>query len=316
MVGPDEKPFGIQKDFLCDRSEYYRKHFAEQHAEGGNTVLEHVVKLPDASPEIFGLVQQFLYTGQVISDPEKAPSFESLVGLWKLGHKLDVYGLCDSTLEAMVECRRLTGRIPATPLLIQVWRETPEGSSIRVLLLSWAAEYMRASDARAEFAKSLPQEVLSELVVTMSSFDNTPPAVQVPSDQPSTTATTPLLPLRKNVHYLEEPTEEEVAANTKRNRRSGGVSSEPTPQRKNVTQRKEASSPPSKPHKRRSSAAYLEGRVFTTQQKLDFCSDLLTRMLSGPGETLNISSSIMSQQGDSISPITSYSLILFFFFSF
>ncbi|PHH85992.1 hypothetical protein CDD83_10899 [Cordyceps sp. RAO-2017] len=38
-----------------------------------------------------------------------------------------------------------------------------------------------------------------------------------------------------------------------------------------------------KPVRRRSSAAYLESRTFTTAQKLEFCSDLLNRMLSGPG---------------------------------
>ncbi|KAL7938022.1 Bromodomain-containing protein [Trichoderma chlorosporum] len=295
LVGPDEQPFGLQKDFLCDRSDFYRKHFEENVTE---KALEHIVKLPDATPEVFGLVQSFLYTGKITDENTSVTSYESLVGLWNLGHKLAVKGLCEHTLEAMVDCRRSTGRIPATPLLIQVWRDTPEGSSIRILLLSWAAEYMRSSDARAEFAKSLPQEVLSELVVTMSSFETIPPpapvvvpvvpavttAVAVSSLPPSSirsSNTSVSAAPRKNVHYLdEEPGEESLGAN-KKNRRPSGASVDTSSSRK--SHRKSGSSPPPKPQKRRSSAALLEGRTFSTQQKLDFCADLLNRMLSGPG---------------------------------
>ncbi|EHK22279.1 uncharacterized protein TRIVIDRAFT_191105 [Trichoderma virens Gv29-8] len=289
LVGPDEQPFGLQKDFLCDRSEFYRKHFEENVTE---KALEHIVKLPDATPEVFGLVQSFLYTGKITDENTNVTSYESLVGLWNLGHKLAVKGLCEHTLEAMVDCRRTTGRIPATPLLIQVWRDTPEGSSIRVLLLSWAAEYMRSSDARAEFAKSLPQEVLSELVVTMSSFETiVPPApvaapvVPVVSVLPPSSIKLPNAPVptapRKNVHYLDEEHDEETLGAKKKNRRSSGASVDAGVSRK--PHRKSGSSPPPKPQKRRSSAALLEGKTFSTQQKLDFCADLLNRMLSGPG---------------------------------
>ncbi|KAL7922288.1 hypothetical protein ACQKWADRAFT_293006 [Trichoderma austrokoningii] len=288
LVGADEQPFGIQRDFLCDRSEFYQKYFEHNATE---LTIEHIVKLPDATPEVFGLVQSFLYTGKVGDGNANARSYESLVALWNLGRKLAIKGLCEHTLEAMVECRRTTGRIPATPLLIRVWRDTPEGSSIRVLLLSWAAEYMRSSDARAEFAKSLPQEVLSELVVTMSSFKTmAPPA---PISTPAATATTVDLTadapgsikssgapittvIRKNVHYLDDNPDEESLGAKKKNRRASD-----TPNRRQ--NRKSASSPPPKPQRRRTSAAALDGRTFSTHQKLDFCADLINRMLSGPG---------------------------------
>ncbi|OAQ69083.1 TFIID associated protein [Pochonia chlamydosporia 170] len=274
LVGPGEQPFGIQKDFLCFRSEFYQKYFAENQTED---TVEHVVKLPDTTPEVFGLTQNFLFTGKIMSDNEGVPSYESLVGLWNLGHKLGIEGLCDKTLEAMTECRRLTERIPSTPLLVQVWRDTPEGSSIRMLLLSWAAEYMRSSDSRAEFAKSLPQEVLSELVVAMSSFELATPA-QTQSESPIVPASD--LP-RKNVHYLEDQSDDDLN-NIRKNRRMSGppiiVARTEQP-----LGRKGSRTPLPKPQKRRSSAAYVDGRSFSTNQKLDFCADLLTRMLSGPG---------------------------------
>jgi hypothetical protein len=154
LVGPQETPFGIQKDFLCSKSAYFQKYFAERPPS-----LENVVPLPDTPVDVFAHAQHFLYTGAVVPSGHEVPNYEVLIGLWTLGYSLGIDGLCDAALECMIEYRRITQTIPATPLLVRVWNETPEGSSIRKLLLSWAAEYMRSSDSRAEFARSLPQEL-------------------------------------------------------------------------------------------------------------------------------------------------------------
>ncbi|CAK7268226.1 hypothetical protein SEPCBS119000_002950 [Sporothrix epigloea] len=192
FVGGEEKPFGIQKDFLCAKSRYFRDMFKTGSPANGihvrgdgdvgdNQKVELLVHLNDVSVEAFSYVQYFLYTGQVV--PESAssgstsererhgiPSYDLLVSIWKLGHRFGIDGICESALEAMAEKKRLTHSIPATEILVQVWKDTPEGSSIRQLLLSWAAEYLRSSEKRrSEFAKALPQELLSELVVAMSS---------------------------------------------------------------------------------------------------------------------------------------------------
>jgi hypothetical protein len=280
LVGPDEQPFGIQKDFLCDRSTYFREQLADARSD---ETIEHVIKLPETSRETFGLVQQYLYTGAIDLTDATPPPYEALVDIWKLGHKLGVKGLCEKTLDSMTTCRRLTHRIPSTPLLIQVWRDTPEGSSIRLLLLSWAAEYMRSSDSRAEFAKSLPKEVLSELVVAMSSFDTTP-VVQAPTTGLASKVTTAGVP-QKNVHYLEEQDEDNAQSNMKKSRRSSlpSFSSNAASESKLAQDRKASRSALPKIHKRRSGNALLDSRSFTTEQKLEFCADLLTRMLSGPG---------------------------------
>ena len=285
-MGPNEQPYGIQKDFLCDRSEYFKNQLGLQKQD----TVEHIVRIPDTTSEIFGLAQNFLFSGKVDSGTSEPPSYESLVGLWKLGHKLIIKGLCEASLTAMLECRRKTQRIPSTPLLIQVWKDTPEGSTIRKLLLSWAAEYMRSSEARAEFAKSLPQEVLSELVVTMSSFDELPTVqVPVPAAPNSASSNAP----RKNVHYLDDLSDEETLNSIKRNRLSSGGAAGPAPgsaliDTKPALIRKPARTPLPKPQKRRSSGFLADGRTFSTSQKLDFCADLLTRMLSGPGRLLSL----------------------------
>ncbi|KAH8912605.1 Bromodomain-containing protein [Coniochaeta sp. PMI_546] len=283
LVGPDEEPFGIQLNFLCARSEYYRQYFLDPQNRDGS--IERIVKIPDTIPEVFGYVQNYMFTGQVFPNLDHMPSYEVLIGVWKLGWNLKIEGLCDATLEAMAECRRITQRIPATPLLVQVWQDTPEGSTIRKLLLSWAAEYMRSSESRAEFARSLPQEVLSELVVAMSSLDS-PPVVQVNNSAPATQP----LPRAGAVHYItgDDDADEQGHASKKQRRQTDGL---PRPMTAAVSKIATAKKPgprasmpnPKPPVRRRGGAAAANPANHTTAQKLNFCADLLTRMLSGPG---------------------------------
>jgi hypothetical protein len=193
-----------------------------------------------------------------------------LIALWKLGDELGIEGLCQEALEVMSEYRTATNSIPATELLVKAWNETPEGSPIRALLLSWTAEYIRSSESRAEFTKSLPQEVLSELVVAMSHLNATP-AIQVkPPSSPSAQ--------QKNVHYLEHEEGERGTKATK-HRHSDGL-----PNRVKKATARSSLPPASKPHKtKRSSINVNDDNLFSPDHKLSFCSDLLNRMLSGPG---------------------------------
>lgn len=279
FVGPEEVPFGLQKDFLCAKSSYYRQYFAN------NDDVESIVKLPDTPVEVFAYIQNFLYTGTIFPNDVDLPTYEVLVGVWKLGHDLGIDGLCSQTLEAMMEVRQATQSIPAPPLLVRVWKDTPEGSSIRKLLLEWAAEYVRSSESNAEFAKSLPQEVLSELVLAMSRTDTTP-LVQIGGNGHTAATSAPPQPQRKVVHYLDQE-EEEVPEvfipAVKKQRRS-----EPLPQStatKAAVKKPRSSLPSAKPAPRRRSNAMANGDLeFSTEQKLHFCQDLLTRMLSGPGQ--------------------------------
>ncbi|GKT92965.1 ankyrin repeat-containing protein [Colletotrichum tofieldiae] len=276
LVGPDEKPFGIHKDFLCARSTHYRDHFKKEIATPDT--VEHVVKLPHTTPEVFGLAQLFLFTGQVSEEVDKFPSYEALIGVWKLGHELGVQTAYSADSRHS--------------LLVQVWKDTPEGSTIRKLLLSWAAEYMRSSDARAEFAKSLPQEVLSELVVAMSSLEQQPSPPAAPADTASAEPTP-----RKSVHYLEEDSDDEREHLSKKNRRASAplpasqnnnsksfARAPPPPVRKAAVVAAAAATPRPKPvvQKRRSIATVPSGEI-STEKKVEFCADLLDRMLSGPG---------------------------------
>ncbi|KAI0404196.1 putative Bromodomain testis-specific protein [Xylaria palmicola] len=266
LVGENTEAFGVQKDFLIAKSTYFRNYFAEKKEQK----VEDVVRFPDTDPVVFGLAQLFMFTGSINTAPQPQPGYDLLIAVWKLGNELGIDGLCDEALKAMSEYRASTSSIPATELLVKAWNETPEGSPIRALLLSWTAEYIRSSESRAEFTKSLPQEVLSELVVAMSHLNSTPVIQVKPPSSPSTQ--------QKNVHYLDHDGEDRETKTTK-HRHADGV-----PNRvKKAPSRASLPTVP-RPHKtKRSSINVNDESQFSEERKLTFCSDLLNRMLSGPG---------------------------------
>ena len=348
-MGGDEKPFGIQKDFLCSKSRYFRDMFKKSSSKSNgadvvdndsdNKDVEHVVHLNDVSVEAFSYAQHFMYTGQVV--PESGggasgssadgeghgiPSYDLLVSIWKLGHRFGIDGLCERTLEAMTENKRLTQSIPATNILVQVWKDTPDGSSIRQLLLSWAAEYLRSSEERrSDFAKALPQELLSELVVAMSSSYSDfwgIPTDLIDANGDSRSADNGGSGLANGKHYLEDDYDDSMQGGgdssvngnssihyrgsppaSKRARffdsypvNNGNSAATASPGTSNMNGSPAAglAGAGRKPirtalptaqrvvSKKRSSQT-VDLTAFTPEQKLKFCSDLLTRMLSGPG---------------------------------
>ncbi|KAI0200035.1 putative Bromodomain testis-specific protein [Astrocystis sublimbata] len=266
LVGENTQPFGIQKDFLIAKSNYFRQYYAERKEQK----VEDLIRFPDFDPNVFGLAQLFMFTG-TINTAQSLLGYDLLIALWKLGDELGIDGLCEESLKVMSSLWDATNSLPTTELLVKAWTETPEGSPIRALLLSWTAEHIRTSESRAEFTKSLPQEVLSELVVAMSHLNSTPVIQLKPLSSPSSAS-------HKNVHYLENEGEERDVKTTKHRHPDGAIH-----RVKKTAQRPSTPTAP-KPHKaKRSSVNVNDESRFTEEQKLVFCADLLNRMLSGPG---------------------------------
>lgn len=228
------------------------------------------------------MAQGYLYTGQVFNDGDELPGYEVLISLWIVGDDLKIDGLCDEALEAMEELRHASNHIPATPLLVEVWEKTPEGCSIRKLLLSWVAEYIRSSESRHEFSKTLPQKVLSELVVALSNEDSAQPMRRNSSDFPGAPAQ------HKIPHYLNDAgADDERKTKMPKHRHSDALPATSSAAGKKADPDRKISSrdslPAPRPSKARKINLGIHGDDFTTDQKLNFCADLLTRMLSGPG---------------------------------
>lgn len=143
LVGPEEIPFGIQKDLLCAQSPYYRQEFAQSRVDK----VEHIVKLPSTDIITFGCFQNFIYTGSVYDKRggQIVPDYTILMGVWKLATQLRMAPLRVAVLDAMAERRQQTGFIPSTTLLVEAWRQTEDGSGLRKMLIEWAAEHSRFS---------------------------------------------------------------------------------------------------------------------------------------------------------------------------
>jgi len=141
LVGDGEVPFGIQKDLLCAKAPYYRYQFAN----ANQASIEHIVKLPDTTIDAFGCFQNFLYSGKVYNKEagEEVPEYFQLLEVWKLASKMQMPPLRVAVLNAMADRRLATSMIPGTRLLIQAWKETEDGSGLRLMLIGWAAEHSK-----------------------------------------------------------------------------------------------------------------------------------------------------------------------------
>ncbi len=95
----------------------------------------------------------------------------------------------------------------------------------------------------------------------------------------------PAPPQHKSVHYLELKDNGDVVPIAKKQRYSDVLpNGHAGPKAAAAKKPARASLPAPKPAiKRRSNVTSLDPVQFSTDQKLNFCADLLTRMLSGPG---------------------------------
>lgn len=136
---------------------------------------------------------------------------------------------------------------------------------------------MRASpEIRNQFAKSLPQEILCELVITLSDLSAGPAVVVHHQPQHAQHA----LPAVQHVHELEPP-----RPSNKRNRKTD-VGTLPGPDDAFEVKPAKKQARKSEPNRRttnNSRSVALEAVPLSPEKELDFCRDLIVRMTSGPG---------------------------------
>ncbi|RDW58196.1 hypothetical protein BP6252_13607 [Coleophoma cylindrospora] len=271
LVGPQEIPFGIQKDLLLAQSPYYREYFAHR-AEGDG--IEEIVHLPDTTADVFGCFQNFIFTGKVYDKDggKEVPGYALLLGVWKLAVKLKMAPLRVAVMDAMSERRIQTSTIPEPALLIQSWKETEIGSGLRLMLISWAAEHMRSvPQSRVKFARALPQEILSELVIAMSDLP-----LENAAPRPIQHASI------KRLRPVDDvpPRQESTPAPAKRSRQS----TIPVVNRDDEDAKSKIIAVKKAPRK---SAGRRSTRFGTSEadsgRDMVFCADLINKMLSAPG---------------------------------
>ena len=286
LVGPEEIPFGIQKDLLCAQSPYYREEFSKG---GEENKVEHVVKLPEVSVDTFGCFQSFIYTGEVYDKRigMETPDYGVLLRVWSLATKLRMAPLRMQVMNTMYERRMMTRHVPGPELLIEAWKQTDNCSALRKMLLNWAAENMRdVAEFRPQYAKALPQEILAELVIIMSD----PASIPVFPTHPQAPQPPPL-----HTNGIMDVAEDHPKS-AKRPRKSeptigvpnGDDNYEAKPIIKKVRKSTGGDYPLVRKPPRKSSlangfASPSHNTIMTPEKELDFCRDLIQRMLSGPG---------------------------------
>lgn len=255
------------------------------------------MKLPHTDVETFGCFQSFIYTGEVYDKRggKDIPDYKVLLSVWKLATHLRMAPLRVAVLNSMAERREKTNYIPNTPLLMQAWRETEEGSGLRLMLVGWAAEHMRASpEIRSEFAKSLPQEILSELVIVMSDLPSVSPQLPqhpvLPRPGAAVVYTSPYGNPTTANEPVERPKSTKRARKSEINTADGDEPFEIKPPVKKTARKSEPIRRLTAPTNRRSTGSGLASssssaaaEPLSPEKELQFCADLIQRMLSGPG---------------------------------
>ncbi|TVY39959.1 Transcription factor [Lachnellula subtilissima] len=309
FIGPDEVVFGIQKDLLCAQSPYFRDELAKE----GDNKVEYVLKVPDTTVEIFGCFQNFIYTGEVYNrrGGKEMPEYTLLLGVWKLATKLQMAPLRVAVLDSMAERRQRTNMIPGIELLEAAWKETEQGSGLRKMLIEWSAEHSEYSNisflsvhfvdlveyarlilrsspyVRNDFARSLPKEILSELVIVMSELPTTSAKKSVKMDPPISATTPSNQPLN---HPRPIDIDGDQPRPTKRARKSesGPLTGAPDEEFeiKPVVKKQARRSEPGRRVNRRATnqtPGPKDPSEIDPETDMIYCKELISRMLSGPG---------------------------------
>ena len=235
------------------------------------------MRRPELSVRVFAHVQNWLYTGQVFSIPAEMPNYETLVDIWLFGVAWEMDGLRDATLDAMVAVRSSTKEIPGQALLAHVWDKTTTGTSIRRLLLEWLWTYFSSMKEKGqskesdEFLDSLPTGIMKELLSTKFDSAST-------GDKDEAT--------RRSTHLVDVIKEEPLR---KRRRSETFITGDPSSAsvRTSAAGRKALPTRPTSTKRtatRRRTGGHHGEANHSAAQKLEFCADLLNRMVSGPSK--------------------------------
>ena len=137
LVGPEEKQFTIQKDFLCNGSTFFSAAINGQFREA----TERQVRLPEVDVDLFATYVQFVYTKQIVPlDPEeiekdtqgtkrKIRATELYILADQFGDMLLQNKLIDYCIETVHQSRKL---FPAIAITL-AYQHLPANSKLRKL---------------------------------------------------------------------------------------------------------------------------------------------------------------------------------------
>lgn len=135
-VGSDKAICKLHKKILCNVAPYFAAAFKGGFVEAREQVLE----LPDENSAMFNRFQLWVYTRHLLAEGETDTdiSWGLLVGLYIFGEKCGVPDLQNAAIDVLIRKQSSANEIP-TYLLLRVYANTLEGSSLRRLFVDWTA---------------------------------------------------------------------------------------------------------------------------------------------------------------------------------
>jgi hypothetical protein len=139
LVGPDEHPFQIHQDAICDKSKFFKAACSKRWVEG----QEKLVRLPEAHVDVFQAYSNWIYSGTIdaiglTQEGEvkgKRSKRSMFFSLYKLGDMLDDIQLRRAATCGFFKFLATGGMLPDPNGIAVIWSSTPPGSLFRKLVV-------------------------------------------------------------------------------------------------------------------------------------------------------------------------------------
>jgi hypothetical protein len=146
FIGPETREFRIQEGLVRAKLAHYSK--CNKGEESGLRI-----ELPNISVAMFGYIQSYLYSGELILYPDHP---DDLIGLWEAGHVLGIGGLGLRIVNVL--SKRREQLILDTVFLEKVRKITC--SSLCDLIMSWISQDVQSYESHDRLRETLPRSVL------------------------------------------------------------------------------------------------------------------------------------------------------------
>jgi hypothetical protein len=157
LVGPEETPFSVHQEAICDKSKFFRAACSKRWVEG----QERRVRLPEVKVEAF---RHYCKCTPESELDGKVAEHALLVSLYVLGDSLDDVQLRNLTTQELSTSLERSDLLPSPSMYADVWSSTPSGSLFRKQLIDIVVARLSLDDLATSIAK-YPLEFLQELVL-------------------------------------------------------------------------------------------------------------------------------------------------------
>ncbi|KAL5341992.1 hypothetical protein BJX70DRAFT_357511 [Aspergillus crustosus] len=167
-VGPDETPFDVHLELLCDSSPYFNTLYKDR---TDSAISDVPITLPDADPDVFAEAISWMYRGQLSADlATRDCGMNFCFELWVLAEKFEMPSLQNQAVgiyKMRVDNSPLTS-LPSTQTIEYVYSHTKPASPPRHLLVDvWLRRgtLPKFSDRKTGIPRAFLEDLCERLLV-------------------------------------------------------------------------------------------------------------------------------------------------------